>query len=97
LAAIAPTPLIPFLFCNKSIKDVSAIKVSCELKDKAMHILKHEVVVGRLLHIMLQLPIDDSKLGLSLGWKLAIAVSRHGQISAASASSSPDMLMDLIS
>jgi hypothetical protein len=41
LSAIAPTPLIPFLFYNKSVKDVSAIKVSCELKDKALHILKH--------------------------------------------------------
>jgi hypothetical protein len=76
LAAIAPTPLIPFLFYNKSVKDVSAIKVSCELKDKAVHILKHEFIVGRLLHIMLQISIDDSKLGLSLHWKLLDLISQ---------------------
>jgi hypothetical protein len=96
LAAIAPTPFIPFLFCNKSIKDVSAIKVSCELKDKALHILKHEFVVGRPLHIVLQHSMVYCKLWLALDRKLAAAVLRQGQISAAKAPSSPDTLLDLI-
>jgi hypothetical protein len=76
--------------------DASAIRVSCELKDKALHILKHEFVVGRPLHILLQHSIADCKLWLALDRKLAAAVLRQGQISAAKAPSSPDTLLDLI-